>query len=693
MNIVKRIAFLTVFATLTAPVMSASYRLVLQSGHEGSSTDLQWHERSGTVISVGEDGRLIVTDPEKGRVLHRFRVADGRILSVRPDPAGNRAAVVTLGNGEYHISVWNWTEEERVFDYTIESEPLFICWSARGRYLTVGNLGDPSILVLEGRNGRRRSYLQRLPSLYNAGYIGSTETILMTYASSGVIRYWDIRSSALKLSAKTVTDLRDLTVLQIGDKSTLFARRNDILYLINRQTGAVLEQLDVPGLTDVDVDPNTGGVDVLVITPMGASVRQFTVREGAFVEPEFDRPDLLIDPSRNPTAILRGNGKTYVATGKGRLLVSDGPGFDAVVEDRSWRPHALAFGGESLFLSGSGEVIRFTSPFFAADSGGNLDDLGRVFRDLVYIGNVGSDSGIEVLSNGRLLVWNKGERGIGSGIRIFDFDRPAETRFIRIEGAIQKLEVIDPFRLLTVDRSGSVRILGIDNGEVLTSYSALGVLDASYSGEGDFILAGRSNNEQAGTPLESIDVGTGESAPVPDKRFMVYRVVAGPASTYTVGVSRGSGGTQTALLSHDGKSLSRTRLLYSVEGEVMDGMVLPQTTGSGVYTVLNGVVRRIGGGRKTVFNWNEPIEDIRYRGDILYGLDHDGALVLWNGRSGRTLLSVYFFQGGSWIASSPEGNRIWVSSSEVVDNVLFYRDGRQIDPRRVGGLSILSPRV
>ena len=693
----KRWVFSAAFAAAGLPGVSASYTLVLQAGHDGAVTSLQWDERSGMVISAGEDRRLIVTDPRERRVLHRFRAAEGRILSIHPDPARNRAAVVSSHKGSYPVTVWDWSRQKPAFEYILDTEPLFAAWSAKGRYFIIGGLGDPSIIVLDGRTGRRLSNLRRLPSLYNAGYIGSTESILMTYTSSGAVRYWDIRSSALKLSTETETNLTDLHVLRIGDKSTVVARKNQTLFLINRQTGGILHALVMPGLSDFAVNPNNGRVDALLIAPAGASVRHLAVEKGRFIDADSNTP---IETGRGPTAVARGGGSSYIATAGGELFVSGELGLRPLVKDRTWRPEAMTFGEESMFLSGSGELIRFTSRFFAADSPGRLDELNRIYRDSIPSGSGNSNTGLEYLTDGRLVLWNGngGTRGGQRGIRVFNFDRPDETRFIESGGTVETLEIIDPRRLITVERSGSVKVIGIDDGRVLSSYSALGVLDAGYSKEGDFILAGRSNNRNSGTPLESIDAATRESVPVKDERFMVYRVISGPSSLYTIGVSRGSRDAETIIQAHDAKNPNRTRLVQRAEGEMMDGRLIAASPPGGsrrreiLYTVLGGTVRRIEGNRTAAFQWRSPIRDIRLRGDVLYGLDEEGAAVLWNSRSGRVLLSVYFFEGGSWIASSPEGGRIWVSSSGVLDDVLLYRDGRRIDPRRLSGFSIISAR-
>ena len=689
MHTVKKALLLILLSTLTVFSASATYRLVLQSGHEGTPAAIEWHGKSSTVVSVGNDGRLIITRPRDNKVLHRFRISDDRVHDLKVDPSNDRAAVVTSKDGVYTVTVWDWSDEERVYDYDLDSEPLFISWSAKGRYLTIGNLGSPSIVVLEGRTGRRLSYLQRLPSLYNTGYIGSTETIMMTYTASGAIRYWDIRSSALKLSAETVSNLQGITVLQTDSKTTLFGFRNETLYLLNRQTGAVLDQLEIPGLIDVSIDSNNGDIDTLAINLVGASLHQYKVRDERFLPRDFGSTNLsstavpiTLDVSLKPVMVLRRNGTTYLMSESGSLISEDLSGFTPVVDDRLWRPDSMAFHDESIYISGGNKILRFSSPFFAERSNGNTEDLSTLSRDEIYTGSSSSVTGIEILNQGDILLWDQADSGIDNGIRRLRFERPGDEIRFPVSGQIQKLDIIDDERMLTVDRNGTVNIMSTVNGEIISSYSALGILDSAYSVDGDFLLTGRSTAGRAGTPLEQIDVRTKEAIPVSDDRFMIYRIESGPRGLYTIGVSRNSSGSsESTLLEHDENHLERPRTVLEVPGEDLDAIILPHPSGNSIFTSLGGSVQRIIGSRKKAFHWDVPVIDLEIRGGVLYGLDGDGAMVLWDDK-GRAMLRIYFFDDGGWIAMPPDGNKIWASPG-AIENVVLYRNGRPIDPRRV----------
>ena len=683
MLFLKKSLLIIVLSALTVVSASASYSLVLQSGHDGSPVAMEWHSLSSAVVSVGEDGRLIVTRPRDNRVLHRFRVTDDQILDMKSDPSGNRAAIVTTDGNGYTLSVWNWTEEKMDFNYELESEPLFLSWSARGRYLIIGNLGSPSVVILEGRTGRRLSYLQRLPSLYNAAYIGSTENILMTYASSGEIRYWDIRSSALKLSETTTGGLESISVLQSGSKSSMIGHRLESVYLINRLTGEVLDQVEIPGLTDLSVDEERGELDVLSSGIAGSAIYQFDVVDDRFVPRNGNLSPRRVDSGLRPTKILRRGGTTYFSTETGMLFSDKGLDFTPLINDNVWRPDDLAFQGNSIYLAGGRTIRKFTSDFFAEDSKGRVESLNELIQEEGNSESGAQDVGLETMSNGDIIVWDKSDGGNNTGIRRLDFNRTAQILQISTGGPLQKVSIIDNQRLLAVDRNGTVSVIDSSDGEVLSTYSALGILDAAYSSEGDYLLTGRSSAGRSGTPLEVVDIRTRETVPIPDDRFMIYRVVRDTRGIYTVGVSRNtSGSSETSLVFHEPDRPDRARTVIKVPGEDLDAVVLPQPSSSAIYTSLGGTVQKISGNRRTTYEWNEPIKGLGIRGNVLYGIDDDGALAIWNADSGRLLLNVYLFEDEGWIAMPPEGEMIWASPG-AINNVIIYRDGRLVDPRRI----------
>ena len=136
------------------------------------------------------------------------------------------------------------------------------------------------------------------------------------------------------------------------------------------------------------------------------------------------------------------------------------------------------------------------------------------------------------------------------------------------------------------------------------------------------------------------------------------------------------------MVRHEADRPERSRVIHSAAGEYLNSVVLPHPEGKGVFTNVGGTLRLINGSRKTSYEWDEPIVQLGFRGNIVYGIDVDGALIIWNAGGGEAILRVYFFDDGGWIALPPGSDRIWASPG-AIEKVVLYRDGRPVDPRRV----------
>ncbi len=688
----RRTVFLIVYLVWAVSHTSAEDRLVFQSGHDGEPVDIQWHRRTQTLVSAGEDGRFIVYDPEMKIITHRFKVTDGPIYQFQSDPSGDRAAFLTINAGRYNLSVWDWGEEKKLYDLNLDSAPLFFTWSARGAYLAVGKITSPSLLLINGKQGHLLPYIDDLPYLFDSGYIGSTEQTMMTYTSTGDIRYWNIRNSSLRLSVKTLPNLVDLAVLQIEDKSILLARKGKVFYLIHRQSGKILDQMIAPGpIVDFAVDSVDGALDILSSSSQGALLHQYTLRGGMFkMINEQDAP-LPLTHLPHPLRITRGNRQVFAAAASGSLAsISDGAA-SVIADNITWQPQALTFIEDNLYIGGNNQIWRFNSPFFSLDSSIRLDDLTNHTSQLITIGASNGEMGLGTLPDGRIISWFRDGTGSEQGIRISDPHSIDSGQSIDSTGPIARLKIIDDSRIMTIDQNGMIGIINYQTGKILSKYSALGILDAVYSATGDFILTGKSSSYQS--PLGLIDMSTQESMQIPDDRFMVYHININKESIYTIGVKNlPLEGTLTVLMSHRIENLKQSFILKEFQGEDIRAKVIPRKQGKGVHTNLGGELIKILGSRKTAYKWPSAIRDFDEYGAVLYGIDAEGSLVFWDVADGtQALLRVSFFKDGSLIAYKPNGRALWASHT-AQDNFILFRGGKIVSPQRMGILQHVTPK-
>ncbi len=687
MRFFQPVSFILFFA-LSVHQVSATNRLVIQSFHRGKPVDVQWHKKSGMLLSVGQDGILIVTDPKSRKILHRIKVTNGKSHLFRSDPTGNRIALISSKNDLYTLSVWDWNDEKELYRFSLNAQPLYISWSTKGKYLVAGKIDTPNILIIESKTGRQLSYLKNVSSLYNMGYIGRTEKILMAYSSTGVIHYWDISASVLKMTVSTLPDLQNIIVLQTGEKLNLLARKSDTLYTINRQTGAVQSKLSIPKIIDTVIDASNGYLDVLVKTDSGLMVQQFTIIDGDFIDRDYKPAKFLLQTTSPPVSITRDREHAYIATSSGELLQLTESGLSEIIRDILWYPQDSAFYNDEMYISNSRRIVRFTSPFFNTNSHEDSSNLEELTNNLTMSGLPVGDTGLEIIPNGDVLLW--AEQTADRGIKVLDFNHPANMKYLMSNTMIHELEIIDSEQTLTVDNTGTIRISDTQNGMILNEYTSLGILDASYSSDGNFVLAGRSVNKKDHASLERIDMSTKESSPISDNRFIVYSITSDEQFFYTLGASRKSRTEMTTeLRAHDIEDPAISRLLARIDGEDFNAIVIPNQSSGGVYTTLGGAITRINGDQRKIFEWDEQIISLHEHGNLLYGIDAGGRLILWDKKRGKqALLSVSFFKGDLWLAQSPNRETIW-TTEEALGNFILYSGNRELDPSRLKNLNIL----
>ena len=666
---------------------SADYRIVIQSGHNGPVVAVDWHASSKSVVSAGADGRIIVTKPETNRIVNRFQVSKSRISRMKIHPQKTLVAVTFQKENKTLLQVWDWHTQTLIYEYSLKLEPLFFNWSAKGKYLIISNLDSPNIILLDSRNAHKLPYLKNLESIYSMVYIGSTENILMTYNPSGIIEYWDIRSSTLKLFKRTVSGLQDIAVLQTGIREILFARRNDKIYLLNRTTGAVLHKLQIPGLSQISFDDKSGELDVLSSTPDGLTLHGYSVKNNRFVFRKsgnyFSNHTMPIQNIKEPLKLLRKVGNSFIIGGNGELMVADSGIFLPVINDKHWKIDNMEFHDSSLFLNSGNRIMSFESSFFSVNSNGNTEYLLNLFRKEITTSSNSPDTGLSIDSSGQFFQWDKSGSAFGNGIRKFDFNAPEKKDFFPISGLIKKVQIVDLSSFLVVGQAGSVSLFDNLKGDIISSYTAMGLLDAAYSREAKFILAGFSSKRNIGTPLTKIDTRTKRSVPIPDDRFMVYQINAGMSGLYSIGLKKKSDDqSYFSLVWHDSAKPEKSWELYESRSEDTSGYILPAPNGNDIYVAVDNHVKQISGGKIIEYNWPKKIKQLAVRGKVLYGIDTDGSLVLWNNSGGYAKLVVYFFDDGGWLAFDTNSQEIW-STPGAIENIEIFLGNERVNPKEI----------
>lgn len=184
----------------------------------------------------------------------------------------------------------------------------------------------------------------------------------------------------------------------------------------------------------------------------------------------------------------------------------------------------------------------------------------------------------------------------------------------------------------------------------------------------------------------TVQTETGEIIPLQDDRFLVYDILS-PAEgnrAFTIGLAQKNGGVETIIRSHNRETPGSGSKVYSRPGEWINATF---TVDAASYTpTLYGTVTgkdlvRIAGTRKTSWEYDNHIRKIFYHNALLYILNTNGSLTLFDPQKGKKLLDFYLMEDGKWIALPGEGpSQPYISSPETADlfNAYDFRTGRAV---------------
>ena len=84
---------------------------------------------------------------------------------------------------------------------------------------------------------------------------------------------------------------------------------------------------------------------------------------------------------------------------------------------------------------------------------------------------------------------------------------------------------------------------------------------------------------------------------------------------------------------------------------------------------------RISGLRKKIWDYDKNIEKIFFHNSLLYILNTDGSLTLFNPRNEKIILDFYLMEDNSWIAIPGEKTNPYISSSSASDYLNTFQSG------------------
>ena len=668
----SRIALLLSLILLPALLWSQnSSRLIIDSGHNSPVESMEYGSTGNTLISVDSNGLVKVWDLSSNSLINQVDTGLQGTIQLRTHPEKKQIALLVSRPGFTRLAVWDWENNRELFSKELSDKPIQFDYSGMGNYIFTTRINTPSIVLMDSQSGRIYSYLKRLYDLFSYGYIGSSERIIMTYSNSGIIKYLDIRTGAIKGTAVTTTSgLSQLSVLQTESKRNIIARKGNTLYLIDRSNGSVQNSITIEDMLDFSADSESGIVSVIQKSSTGRlKVKTLDTKGSRFIPMDINRflsnQELSgLDSFKESTDFFTISGSLTTSLIKGnRVFFSDSKGIIWEISPDSLKPMVfkknlisrirdINFIDDSLYILSDKNLIRLKSSSFAKKTSSlslqNFSDLSILQLPSPLPGN----SEIESVDSSRMVIWTRDS--VEKGYVLYNpEDRKILNSNYNFNSPLNQVHVRND-QILVLENSGEASLNNIHTGFRDFQFSSLGMVSLNFLND-TTLMGGKSLMKTGRDPMFTVQTDTGEKIPLEDNRFLVYDIFSPPGSnkTFTVGLSQqGGNAIETVVRSHSNNNPAGISTVYTRNGEWINARFTADTS---AYTpILYGTVTgrdiiRISGTRKKTWNYENNIEKIFFHNALLYILNTDGSLSIFNPQSGKKTLDYYLMEDGNWI--------------------------------------------
>lgn len=607
----------------TAPVL-------ISRKHTGPVSSLAAIPGTDSFFAAGRDGFVSRFSPEGFEEI--WQLSELPILHIAVDPSGEHIATYESDGFSIHrVSVWNWNTKHRLYAKRFRDSVTALSWSARGTYLIAGHSSIEGISILDGQNGSLKPVFNQSPGMVTLARTGSSESNIVTFGPSGVIRYTDLRNGTERASYPAERDLSSPSL--IANNMVITGYYGTTVYSINATSGDTIERYPAAN-------------------PIMASHREDSVPRWF----EQSGQNLFLkDGTSEPVPVLGISSPVCTAASlETRIIAGTETGaLYSIPRQSSYtvpltatplaaedihRIDSVATDGKCLYILSEGSV-------FVSDGAEETPQ---------YLFNGMSTANRLVYTESGLLFWSSEKR---ASVILASFDGETRTVIHEARDRIQSLSVYGSI-VSCVEGNSTAVVFDLDEQLAPFTYSGAGIQDAVMV-HSERLMVSKSSTSLSPHVLLSINIRTGETVPVPVEGHLVYGLARSGEESNTL----------FAFRIHDGKT-TKTEII-SLSVKIADipstkARVLAQygdedTTASfsadseNIVTTLGKATMielSIRNSRQVPLERNYALpKKPLYMHQYIVSLNQDGS-ISWYNRSRRThLVTGFLTHTGHWVAN------------------------------------------
>jgi hypothetical protein len=481
------------------------------------------------------------------------------------------AFVETNPSGLSRISVWDYEQKRNIFSFPFGDTVSHVYYSAGGTYLLI--TGSAGVTLIHSESGNTLPSPGGLTGPVVFAATGPSERSMITYLSSGILRYWNLETGAMTQSVNVPRDIR--SPLLLGNNRFLAGFDASGLMVLDAVSGTViLRDTNIrsgtlftgnpEGMEFICLTPGVAAINAQTITssPAVSTLYHLTIRNLNRIE-TLNRRNTLNIPTVSAGVVVSAD-SAALGTVDGRVMIFNQNGSGTFmntqaqihIEEIAASSNAIAFRTENSRLG----FIPLDYTRLNSNSILRLEDSGPY-----------TEISASLSRNSEFLLWQSDNtRSFPLIKRVSNTPESGSVS----ESFISTLTLRYPLRAVSVYRNfclfldtvGNIRILNQDSGRIVYDSLFSGARDAVFINEGNILLA-----RSAGTGNSAflmVSINTGETVPIPlaaDLGVKVYRGESG--FIYGAAISRVGNNYRTSLVYINTANPARSYSLADLDAE------------------------------------------------------------------------------------------------------------------------------
>ena len=620
-------------------VRGNAWRENVPGRHRGAITFLL-RDSEERILSAGEDGFLGIWDSEKA--LDRFQLSLSKIDFMALRPLKTQIAIIEDDeNNGSRVSAWDYEAKENIFTISFADKISYINYSARGSFIIAAPSRRPGLILIDSETGQLLEPPQGISGSVTFAATGSSERVMITYLSSGVLSYWELASGEEMQRFSVPPNIAGGVLF--GNYRFFAGFDSRGLLILDAVTGAVLARAGNINNGRIFIDnPGSAQFSCLSYSAGRYILNHMEVTMSGNLVP-IDSRNISLSDISSVASIDRQN--IVLGTAQGALWLLNRYGERAL---RSETPEKIIDAAASrsviAFISENDGMGFIPLDFALLEDGSNLM-LESTQGPLGSYTNITADK-----EESRFLLWHSGRT-----IPMIKTLLGRPGAFFSSRSFLNNPELRFPFRsaailgdnILILNTTGTVSAMDRQTGDLRFSQSVAGSLDAAFI-DRDTLIISRSVVGMS-TPFLVIDVSTGETVHINYPAIAGTRLSSdGSGVIYASVISQSARTTNTSIVRLNAQNPAGAEKLIEYAGE-RSFFAMAESGGNFAYSQ---------GGKGTILtSLSEKIPIERSMGlpvKIMDGdrwfviLDGDGGLAWHDNQTGK-LLAVFRLYGESWI--------------------------------------------